>query len=120
MNINDKVEVRLTQSGILCLIEYEENRQVDPKTGKIIMPLWRLMNIFGSKMIMGGEQLFKNNEIKVLSNDKPNTETNEEKCKNIGNLSIKLKLDTKEFDKEINKIKGQLLEVNDLIDNLGL
>lgn len=81
INVNDMVSVDLTQKGYEVLLEYykkysppgSDNTQyiemyVKQPDGQYKFHLWNLMQIFGEKMHMGGEQMFTKN-ILTLYND---------------------------------------------------
>jgi hypothetical protein len=68
VNINQLCEVELTEEGILHL---KKKMSYIMKTswyndGVLTTELWNLMNIFGDKMCMSDEQMFKENNIKII------------------------------------------------------
>jgi hypothetical protein len=76
MNINDMVEVTLTEYGKKILDSYIGNLEnmsgIDCKIlfkydehGKLSVSFWELMNLFGKHIYNGAKQVFENNEIMV-------------------------------------------------------
>lgn len=76
MNINDMVEVTLTEHGKKILDghirDLENKLGIDCKIlfkydehGKFSASLWELMNLFGEHIYNGAKQVFENNEIMV-------------------------------------------------------
>lgn len=66
INLNEIVRVDLTDDGLRILFnsEYESVRNKDSdEDGLYSFQLWELMNIFGSRMIIGGAAPFKDNYI---------------------------------------------------------
>lgn len=68
VNINQLCEVELTEEGILHL---KRKMSYIMKTswyndGVLTTELWSLMNIFGDKMYMSDDQMFKENNIKII------------------------------------------------------
>ena len=70
MNVNDQVEIILTEIGLKILTDYWEsppmkkgdllNVHPELKTGlKVKMPLWFVMSIFGKSIYMAGPIPFK-------------------------------------------------------------
>ncbi len=73
ININDNVEIFLTNHGISVLkkkdpTSYKYN--FDISRGILREQLWVVMNAFGSEMYNGCEQLFANNLINVKESDR--------------------------------------------------
>ena len=112
MHINDRVEVELTEHGKDVLLDFETKYglvSITRKGNKIKVPLWTLMNIFGEEMAMGSGKVFVNNEIKILTDNKPVTKSDEKQSKNIGELSVNLSVyGLEEFQKKIEKAKESM------------
>jgi hypothetical protein len=72
-NINNTVMVELTSKGLETLKDYWSgyNNQSIPglKANVFTTEIWNLMNIFGSKIYMGGAQFFEKNIITIESDD---------------------------------------------------
>ncbi|KKN10558.1 hypothetical protein LCGC14_1035460 [marine sediment metagenome] len=73
LNINDNVEMLLTEHGLSVLKEkgytsYKYN--FDISSGILREQLWVVMHIFSSDMYNGCEQLFVNNLINIKQSDK--------------------------------------------------
>lgn len=72
MNLNDQVEVTLTDFGRDCLREWCAELGVTPapremRPGPVKFQLWFLMQVFGTEFYMGARDLpFENNEITIL------------------------------------------------------
>lgn len=69
-NVNDKVQVTLTEEGRLIWNQHYEGYkilqlQVEPG-GSLKTELWKLMEVFGPHVRMGGPQHFVRNEIRVV------------------------------------------------------
>jgi hypothetical protein len=60
VNVNDKVRVHLTEKGKEIYQAYYPNEKIEDA---IETQLWTLMQIFGSRLSIGGDILFVNNEI---------------------------------------------------------
>ena len=72
MNINDMVEVELTELGKEIFISYHRDYfkyYLDQMKGdKLKIQLWCLFETFGPHIHMGSKPCFINNEIKILEN----------------------------------------------------
>lgn len=77
MNINNDVEITLTEYGKHILDNHRKKLEKGTgikldiifkyeESGVYKAQLWELMNIFGSHIYNGAEQVFVNNEIKYL------------------------------------------------------
>ena len=70
VNINDNVKIKLTPLGVHHLkyndpVSYKYN--FDQETNILNEQLWVVINIFADAFYIGGEQLFEDNIIEVLS-----------------------------------------------------
>lgn len=66
ININDIVEVKLTEHGKVLLGRYgEKYEEIRTSNETLRVSLWELMNIFGNHMRMGANQIFVGNKIKL-------------------------------------------------------
>ena len=68
MNINDNVEVILTDEGMKIFSNplYWPYQLYNLKGRKLKIQLWLLMQMFGEHMRMGALPYFKNNEIRMI------------------------------------------------------
>ena len=71
VNINDAALVKLTPRGETALKQFYEDLarplprlEKDP-SGRVRLPLWEVMNIFGSSTYHSGEQIIEGNEIEL-------------------------------------------------------
>ena len=70
MNINDMVSVKLTSYGLDVFLKedtggsYYKYNYI-PETATLTVPLWTLIELFGSFIYHGCKQLFENNEITI-------------------------------------------------------
>jgi hypothetical protein len=69
ININDMVQVKLTERGIRHMKENDSvmaEFHFDKNTKTVRTELWQLMNTFGDTMYMGAEQMFENNVVEII------------------------------------------------------
>lgn len=69
INFNESVEVTLTEYGYKIYSDdcIKYNGIPKPKTNmKFQFQLWEIMQIFGPLTHMGGQQMFKNNEFRMI------------------------------------------------------
>ena len=64
MHLNDLVEVKLTEHGLWMWNHYGGTELVID--GKLRLPLWKLMNLFGEFIYNQNPDIFVNNEVKIL------------------------------------------------------
>ena len=67
ININDMVKVKLTPLGKKVLKEHFRNRSSRPSIHAYEDELWSVMSIFKDYLYVGAQQVFVNNEIKLIS-----------------------------------------------------
>lgn len=74
MNLNEKVEVKLTEYGKEILVK--ENCRFEVKDGIHIFQLWELMQIFGKYLYMGNPKVpFEENTLAISVNHDLNGKT---------------------------------------------
>lgn len=66
MNLNDTVEVTLTQAGFNRVFVPGSVKGVDGAGTVYECQLWVLMRDFGPHMVMGGPQMFVGNEVRLI------------------------------------------------------
>ena len=75
MNVNDKVDVVLTDRGRLVLYAYEVANgtptysKYNMNGSRLTVQLWTLMQIFGPEMTMGKDPVFQDNEVVIPKPD---------------------------------------------------
>lgn len=62
-NLNDFVEVKLTDHGKEVLRNYQISHHWPVNENREVYQLWHLMEIFGAHLYLGGKQIFESNEI---------------------------------------------------------
>ena len=72
LNINEKASVTLTEYGEKLLINasggvYYNTWNYDTLTCIFTAPIWTIMLVFGDKMYVGNQQIFKDNLVTVES-----------------------------------------------------
>ena len=70
MNVNDQVSVTLTEEGLRLWDEYHDGYPAlqarAREEGGLKTEVWKLMQVFGPHVRMGGPNHFVNNEIKIV------------------------------------------------------
>ena len=82
VNLNNNCHFELTRYGEECLKNFYDNlyarypddvqerldvfKEYNSKDGVYELPLWELMEIFGSKLYLGAQQVIKNNNIEII------------------------------------------------------
>lgn len=74
ININAETTVQLTEDGIEYLKAYWASGGINQnipglKENSYTAPLWEIMNIFGSQMVMGFQQLIVKNALHIDDGD---------------------------------------------------
>ena len=64
-NVNHNVKIKLTKTGVKVIKDYYDEANIDyeiklDEDGYFQDQMWHVMKMFGSKMVMGGEELLEN------------------------------------------------------------
>ncbi|MBI2035261.1 MAG: hypothetical protein HYT12_01100 [Candidatus Liptonbacteria bacterium] len=74
ININDDIEIRLTEDGRKFYKEYVSKYRHKPLKksggGWVRVAFWEFINIFGSRMFMGAEDVVVSGTIRIIKKEK--------------------------------------------------